>query len=261
MEWDQIANVVRSQIVANKDPVEAVRQCVHILIIAAGVNGIAQFSQHLRMYVDIYMPDCPFEITTTNRYKDIDESSISARCNIGAYREIKYLVGTQVVIDEELERALTSTENDFSLIISSRRNTCSLLLGPARFVNHDCDANAQLDVTCYKKIRIIAVKPINIGDEITISYGNDYFGESNKECRCHTCERAGKNGWRTKILEHNDRTNTSQRATRSMSRAEVSRHSTTINSDGARKYAKTISEARVRNRHLLLYRLPWPVRK
>jgi histone-lysine N-methyltransferase SUV420H len=258
VEWNKIANIVRSQIVDNKNPAEAVRQCGDVLKDAACVedNGRAHFSQHLRMYVDIYMPDCRFEITTTNRYNNTRESAISARYYIDGGREIEYLVGTQVVIDEEQEKSLASNGNDFSLVVSSRRNTCSLLLGPARFANHDCDPNAKLDAKCYDKIRIIAVKPINVGDEITVSYGTAYFGESNKDCRCHTCERLGRNGWGMKKFEHSDPTDASlsQRTTRSMSRAQVSKQAAAMSSNAAEQDVKTISDAGICNRHLKLYR-------
>ena len=30
---------------------------------------------------------------------------------------------------------------------------------------------------------------IEIGDEILVSYGDNYFGDKNAECRCRTCER------------------------------------------------------------------------
>jgi histone-lysine N-methyltransferase SUV420H len=34
-----------------------------------------------------------------------------------------------------------------------------------------------------------AIKTIYPGEEITVVYGNDYFGEGNSECMCATCER------------------------------------------------------------------------
>ncbi len=61
-------------------------------------------------------------------------------------------------------------------------------MGPARFANHDCDANARLMTTGQAGIEIIARRDIDVGDEITVTYGESYFGENNCECLCKTCE-------------------------------------------------------------------------
>ncbi|KAF1961807.1 hypothetical protein CC80DRAFT_488215 [Byssothecium circinans] len=154
------------------------------------------FARHLRRYVSIYMPDCPFEVTTTNRYTITDhEASITARRDIGPREEIKYLTGVQVAMTEEQEKSLELARKDFSLVISSRKKTRSLFLGPARFANHDCDANAMLSTKGYDGMQVVAVKHIAEGEEITVSYGEDYFGDDNEECLCHTCENRQENGW------------------------------------------------------------------
>lgn len=115
---------------------------------------------------------------------------------------------------EEEEEMIKSTRRDFSIVVSSRNKTASLFLGPARFANHDCGANAGLMTTGAAGMEIIAVADIEIGDEITVSYGmpipprvaillswltgltgDHYFGEDNCDCLCQTCERGGLNGW------------------------------------------------------------------
>jgi histone-lysine N-methyltransferase SUV420H len=187
----------------------------------------SHFQQHLQRYINLSKRDCPFEITTTTRYTGTtNEASITARRDIKAHEEIKDLVGIQVVIDDEQERALAFAGSDFSLIISNRRKTCSLLLGPARFANHDCDANAQLAVTVCDGIQIIAVKPIRKGDEVTVSYGKDYFGLGNKECLCNTCELTTWNGRAMEGIHDNSfqQASSNTRITRSMSRAGRSVH-------------------------------------
>jgi histone-lysine N-methyltransferase SUV420H len=142
------------------------------------------------------MPDCPFEVTTTNRYTITEhEASITARRDIQPREEIKYLTGVQVAMTEEQESALELARKDFSLVISSRKKTRSLFLGPARFANHDCGANAKLQTKGYDGMQIVATKPIMEGEEITVSYGEDYFGDDNEECLCSTCEIRQVNGW------------------------------------------------------------------
>jgi hypothetical protein len=155
-----------------------------------------QFRRHLRRYVTMYMPECPFDVTITNRYTITNyETSITARRNMSPREEIRYLTGVQVAINDEQEIALALAQSDFSLVVSSRKKTCLLLLGPARFVNHDCDANARLSSMGRGEIQIVAVNFIKVGDEITIFYGRDYFGGNNKRCLCRTCENRQRNGW------------------------------------------------------------------
>jgi histone-lysine N-methyltransferase SUV420H len=202
LQEEDIAGVIREQVIWEKDPVEAVQQLLDLPGLRKYFAGLRdekdkeQFKKHVRRYVNIYMPDCPFEVTTTNRYTITDhEASITARRDINPREEIKYLTGVQVAMTEEQEKSLEMAQKDFSLVISSRKKTRSLFLGPARFANHDCDANARLSTKGYDGMQIVAVKPINEGDEITVSYGDDYFGDNNEECLCHTCEDRQQNGW------------------------------------------------------------------
>jgi hypothetical protein len=57
-----------------------------------------------------------------------------------------------------------------------------------RFANHSCDPNAQIDVgRCGIHNRILYVytlKDIAIDEQITISYGDDWFSQQNEPCRC-----------------------------------------------------------------------------
>jgi histone-lysine N-methyltransferase SUV420H len=144
----------------------------------------------------MYLPDCPFEVTTTNRYIITQhEAAICARRFIKKGEEIKYLSGTLVSMTHEEEMDLGLTRKDFSIVMSSRRKTPSFFLGPARFANHDCDANGSLATRGNEGMSVLAMRDIYEGEEITVSYGEDYFGIDNCECLCFTCERAVRNGW------------------------------------------------------------------
>jgi histone-lysine N-methyltransferase SUV420H len=202
MHEEDIASRIRKHAIWEKDPAEAVQELLKLPGLRKFVASMKdekdqeQFKRHLRRYVNIYLPDCPFEVTTTNRYMITEhEASITARKDINPREEIKYLTGVQVAMTEEQEQKLELARKDFSLVISSRKKTRSLFLGPARFANHDCDANARLSTKGYDGMQIVAAKPIEAGDEITVSYGEDYFGENNEECLCKTCEDRGVNGW------------------------------------------------------------------
>jgi histone-lysine N-methyltransferase SUV420H len=155
------------------------------------------FKAHLRRYMSIYLPDCPFEVNATNRYTIVTfEASITARRYIKRNETIKYLTGIQVVITPEEEAEMALRKKDFSLVVSSRSKSTSLFMGPARFANHDCRANARL-VTCGQAgIEIRACRDIDVGEEITVTYGESYFGENNCECLCQTCEENLANGWK-----------------------------------------------------------------
>jgi histone-lysine N-methyltransferase SUV420H len=75
------------------------------------------------------------------------------------------------VLTEEEEKSLKSAKRDFSIVVSSRKKSTSLFLGPARFANHDCDANARLTTQGSSGMDIVAARDIEIGEEITVSYG------------------------------------------------------------------------------------------
>lgn len=156
----------------------------------------ADFKRHLRRYAQIYMPDCPFEVNATNRYTIVTfEASLTARRPIRRNESIKYLCGIQVNITPEEEKEMAVRKKDFSLVVSSRKKCTSLFMGPARFANHDCNANAKLMTTSNAGIEIIAVRAIEPKEEITVTYGDNYFGEDNCECLCRTCEQRLVNGW------------------------------------------------------------------
>ena len=154
------------------------------------------FRRHMRKYISIWMPDCPFEVSTTNRYTIIaQEAAITARRSIKKGDAVKYLVGNLVAMTPDEEKDLDLTRRDFSIVMSSRKKTPSLFLGPARFANHDCNANARLVTRGSEGMQVVAVRDIEVGDEITVTYGDNYFGEGNCECLCVTCETNCRGAW------------------------------------------------------------------
>ncbi|KAI2613266.1 hypothetical protein GGR54DRAFT_632660 [Hypoxylon sp. NC1633] len=154
------------------------------------------FRAHLRRYMQIYLPDCPFEVSSSNRYTIVShEAAVTARKFIKRGQPVKYLSGIQVLITEKEEKELSKRKKDFSIVVSSRNKCASLFMGPARFANHDCGANARLMTTGQAGIEIIAARDIEVGDEVTVTYSEDYFGADNCECLCKTCEDNLVNGW------------------------------------------------------------------
>ncbi|KAF2204280.1 hypothetical protein GQ43DRAFT_188738 [Delitschia confertaspora ATCC 74209] len=199
---EDIADILRKSAIIEKDPAKAVSQLLQLPGLRSYVNRLPNqeekdhFTRHMRRYLNIYMPDCPWEVTTTNRYMISEhEASITARKDIRKGEEIKYLTGVQVAMTKEQEESLDLSRKDFSIVVSSRKKTRSLFLGPARFANHDCNPNARLSTTGINGMQIVSVKNIEAGEEITVSYGEDYFGDDNEECLCLTCEMRQVNGW------------------------------------------------------------------
>lgn len=157
------------------------------------------FRRHMRKYIHIWLPDCPFEVSTTNRYTIVThEAAVTARRPIRKGETIKYLCGNKVQMTPEEERDLDLTRRDFSVVMTSRKKTPSLFLGPARFANHDCKANAKLVPRGPEGMIVVAERGIEVGDEITVNYGEHYFGEENCECLCATCEAGATGAWAEK---------------------------------------------------------------
>ena len=81
---------------------------------------------------------------------------------------------------------------DFSVIRSARKGCSQLLLGPARFVNHDCDPNCQFHRLGHSQMVFRCLRSIGLNEEITTYYGDNYFEWANAECLCQTCEARGQ---------------------------------------------------------------------
>lgn len=199
---NEVTRIIQSHLVVTPDVVVAEAKLLGLDGLKRYCNQLAtqkekdDFKAHLRRYMAIYLPDCPFEVNATNRYTIVtQEASITARCLIQRNHPIRYLVGTQVVITPEEEADMTLKKKDFSMVVSSRRKNTSLFMGPARFANHDCNANARLVTKGQSAIEVIACRDIEVGEEITVTYGENYFGEDNCECLCQTCETRLVNGW------------------------------------------------------------------
>jgi len=189
-------------VIVDKDPVAAEKALLQLPGLKRYRKGLRSkpeqehFLRHLRKYIYMYMTDCPWEVSTTNRYTITTyEAAITARRRIKQGDTIKYLTGTLVPLTLEESTDLDSTHRDFSIVVSARKKNSSIFLGPARFANHDCDANGRLVTRGPDGMEVIAMKNIEVGDEITVSYGDDYFGPGNIDCLCHTCETLHRNGW------------------------------------------------------------------
>lgn len=199
---DDLVKIIQQDLVISKDLDAAEKNVLATDGLRRFSNSLktdkekGDFRRHLRRYLQIYLPDCPWEVNSTNRYTIVShEASVTARRYIKRNESVKYLSGIQVNITPEEEKDIAVRKKDFSIVVSSRNKCTSLFMGPARFANHDCGANAKLMTTSQAGIEIIATRPIEPGEEITVTYGENYFGDDNCECLCRTCEKNLQNGW------------------------------------------------------------------
>ena len=203
---DDVSHIVLHDIIVAKNPALAEQKLLNLPGLKKYASRLASdrerewFRRHLRKYIQMYLPDSQWEVTTTNRYTITNhEAAVCARKPIKKGQEIKYLSGTLVAMTPDEEKDLDLSRRDFSIVMSSRHKTPSLFMGPARFANHDCNSNGRLMTRGSEGMQVVANRDISIGEEITVSYGEDYFGIDNCECLCQTCERAWQNGWASQV--------------------------------------------------------------
>jgi [histone H4]-N-methyl-L-lysine20 N-methyltransferase len=156
------------------------------------------FRQHMMRYLNIYLPDCPFEISGTNQYKmTTHEATIITRKPIKAGQEIKYLCGIRTILTEEEEVDLDQRGQNSSIIVTTRPEvTSSCLFGPIELANHEYEqANTRFTSIGRTTIKATAVRDIKVGKEITFSYARGYFKENNCKYVCKACEILNRNDW------------------------------------------------------------------
>ena len=136
------------------------------------------------LYYDMLSSDCPFDLATTTQYSKQEQWCVVARQRIRKGR-VLYLRGVNVEVADESFTALEEAIR-FGLM-ESPDGTRLVPIGPLRYVNHRCrNANSELRIEDSYTV-IVALRDINVDEEITVHYGKDYFGKGNKDCSCATC--------------------------------------------------------------------------
>jgi len=78
--------------------------------------------------------------------------------------------------------------NDFFTVTSSVNDKNYIFLGPIAFINHDCKPNVKWHSRSKTLSCVVTVASICSTVEITVFYGQNFFGYKNCECKCRTCE-------------------------------------------------------------------------
>ncbi|EIW62928.1 uncharacterized protein TRAVEDRAFT_17441 [Trametes versicolor FP-101664 SS1] len=218
---EQLLQIVRRLVFAKGPPQTAIRQAVDDLLSLTAVRyyirsytqkQINAFATHASRYFELYLPSGSIEIAHTSRYSHHtgkSELCILATRPLAPGTVISELKGSMADLTDEEDKELKGTDvgqadgagirRDFSVIHSKQLKKNHLFLGPARFVNHDCDHNVEL----FREGRYITfrvIKHIGVGEEVTAHYGDGYFGRNNRHCLCESCEKKGRGGY----APHND---------------------------------------------------------
>ncbi|KAL9132051.1 MAG: hypothetical protein Q9217_000179 [Psora testacea] len=156
------------------------------------------FHKHLTGYAKLWSPDCPIMVSTTNRYNvTAFEAAVVAKRDIRKGELLQHLCG----ILGEIKGAASPSAVSSTMIrtMKAEKSREYLLLGPVRFVNHDCKANAEFFTRDDSQEVIVRVlRAIEKGEEITVKYGKDCFAPDYASCLCGSCEIRSLGGWAVK---------------------------------------------------------------
>ena len=139
-----------------------------------------------------------FEMRIVAQVFSKDNLEVFTKCRLTYNEFVKGLTGFLVPIPQ---REILPGYNDVSVF--EHKSGPKLMLGGVSFVNSSCKENC-VNVLNRNKIkvciRVTAIKGIQKGEEITVNYGDEYFGPNRMFCECphsafHGTNPAVINSW------------------------------------------------------------------
>lgn len=109
-----------------------------------------QFRAHLFRYLALFDRRNSVSISPCTRYSHENRigAKLVARRFIRKGAQLSMLFGCIATLTKDEDHSLLRVgENDFSVVYSTMKRASQLWLGPAAYINHDCEPNAKLVVT------------------------------------------------------------------------------------------------------------------
>lgn len=148
------------------------------------------------MYDKVFDMTSPFALRPTVAYTGKPEFCVIATQTILAGTVIPGLEAVLVPFVGEL------TPRTKRSVVRVQKSQADVgLMGPLSRVNHECKAwtvkfvKRNGKMSGFQVVQAQAVRDMHHGDEITVNYGPDYFGDDNEDCLCRSDELDRSNGW------------------------------------------------------------------
>jgi hypothetical protein len=151
--------------------------------------------QHMTsLYRDCVDFNACFAIRPTVAYTGLPEFAVFATKPFAPNTRIRGLVGYMVPLVSLVDPASPRTLR--SLITAQDTKRDCRLMGPISRVNHQCrNFTAKFVSRTKQLVELQTVRSVCVGEELTVNYSPNYFGQDNEDCLCTDCEDEQANGW------------------------------------------------------------------